>query len=90
MHRDLKPDNILGVRIGGGITWKLADFGLAKLLTGDARGRYYAESKCGTEIYMAPEVNNYQVAMLLSSYLKELVKRNDHNDILQLTLGPKK
>ena len=56
MHRDLKPDNILGVRIGGGITWKLADFGLAKLLTADAQGRYYTDTKCGTEIYMAPEV----------------------------------
>ena len=61
MHRDLKPDNILGVRSAGGISWKLADFGLAKLLTADAQGRYYAQSKCGTEIYMAPEViDNFQ------------------------------
>ena len=39
--------------------WKLADFGIAKLLTMDAQGQYYAATHVGTPIYMAPEVNNY-------------------------------
>lgn len=56
MHRDLKPDNILGKTVGGGITWKLADFGMAKLLSKGGTSRYYAASCCGTPIYMAPEV----------------------------------
>ena len=59
LHRDLKPDNILGVTTGNGVSWKLADFGLAKILTSDELVRYYANSKCGTEIYMAPEVYSF-------------------------------
>jgi serine/threonine protein kinase len=42
----------------GETIWKLADFGLATLLTGDELGRYYADTICGTETYMAPEVHN--------------------------------
>jgi len=64
LHRDLKPDNILGVTTatatGTGISFKLADFGLAKILTGNEQGRYYANSRCGTEIYMAPEVDDFR------------------------------
>lgn len=61
MHRDLKPDNILGVTTQGQVSWKIADFGLAKLLTQDAQGRYYADTEAGTENYMAPEVlNNFE------------------------------
>jgi serine/threonine protein kinase len=57
-YRDLKPDNILGKTGpgGGGTIWKLADFGLATLLTGDELGRYYTDTICGTPTYMAPEV----------------------------------
>jgi serine/threonine protein kinase len=57
LHRDFKPDNILGVTSAdGGLTLKLADFGLSKLLTADAQGEFYASTNCGTDIYMAPEV----------------------------------
>ena len=38
--------------------FKLADFGLAKLLTADARGEHYASTRCGTPRYMAPEVES--------------------------------
>jgi serine/threonine protein kinase len=65
LHRDLKPDNILGVTSPqGGLVFKLADFGLAKFLSHDEQGRYYAQTRCGTPIYMAPEVlDNFQVSM---------------------------
>ena len=58
LHRDLKPDNILGVTdpAVGGISLKLADFGLIKLLDVNAKGDFYAQTFCGTPPYMAPEV----------------------------------
>ena len=59
MHRDLKPDNILGVINNNGtktITWKLGDFGLVKCMAENSVGNLYAQSKCGTKTYMAPEV----------------------------------
>ena len=57
LHRDLKPDNILGVgKRGGGFTWKLADFGLATLLSENSQGDFYTSSVAGTPTYMAPEV----------------------------------
>jgi mitogen-activated protein kinase kinase kinase 7 len=58
LHRDLKPDNILGVTgSGGGLVWKLADFGLAKVMSADKQGEFYTSTLCGTPIYMAPEVS---------------------------------
>ena len=53
LHRDLKPKNVLGVTNprNGKILWKLADFGLARLLTTD-----HAFSNVGTQIYKAPDV----------------------------------
>jgi len=58
LHRDLKPDNILGVTHPDDdcIVWKLADFGLVKLLEDAAQGDFYAQTMCGTPSYMAPEV----------------------------------
>ena len=58
VHRDLKPDNILGRRDpeSGFIQWKVADFGIARVLRKNSIGEYYASSVCGTPVYMAPEV----------------------------------
>jgi len=56
LHRDLKPDNILGVKYPDGCVWKLADFGLVKLLEDAAQGDFYAQTLCGTPSYRAPEV----------------------------------
>jgi serine/threonine protein kinase len=38
--------------------FKLADFGLAKLLTPDAQGEHYAKTRVGTPNYMAPEISS--------------------------------
>ena len=48
VHRDLKPENIL---LKDGI-WKIADFGLAKMLKGEERPLSYE----GTLPYMSPEM----------------------------------
>ena len=58
LHRDLKPDNILGwTNPANGLTrLKLADFGLVKLLEESAQGDFYASTFFGTPSYMAPEV----------------------------------
>ena len=57
----LQPDNILAVSTSNStpnFQFKLADFGLAKLLTADAKGEHYANTRCGTPRYMAPEVTS--------------------------------
>ncbi len=67
MHRDIKPDNILGKTTGKArdgrdlVDWKLADFGIAKLLNRKRLESYYAQTCAGTEIYMAPEVMDTSV-----------------------------
>jgi len=58
LHRDLKPDNILGVTnpVTGLVRWKVSDFGLVKLLGKDGELEFYTRSIVGTPNYMAPEV----------------------------------
>ncbi|MBF0629055.1 MAG: SUMF1/EgtB/PvdO family nonheme iron enzyme [Magnetococcales bacterium] len=52
IHRDIKPDNILGQRMdGGGMAWFLADWGLAKSWQG-----HHAPRLSGTSRYTPPEV----------------------------------
>lgn len=53
VHRDLKPENILLSHSSHDATLKIADFGLAKALT----GRDVCRTNCGTPQYMAPEVH---------------------------------
>lgn len=52
IHRDLKPENVLVDRSG---RVKLADFGLAKRLDGDATQLTQTDQAMGTPHYMAPE-----------------------------------
>lgn len=57
MHRDLKPDNILvSRRFDGKVTFKIADFGLAKQVDLEDPGR----TICGNQTcYTAPEILAY-------------------------------
>jgi serine/threonine protein kinase len=52
VHRDLKPENILLTSKGADARVKIADFGLAKLLTPTM------STVCGTWAYAAPEVKS--------------------------------
>ncbi|PON43484.1 Serine/threonine protein kinase [Trema orientale] len=56
VHRDLKPENILLSGTEGDLVLKIADFGLSRSISpGD-----YAETVCGSPLYMAPEVLAFQ------------------------------
>eukprot|EP00747_Dinoflagellata_sp_TGD_P140012 gnl/TRDRNA2_/TRDRNA2_175961_c0_seq7.p1 gnl/TRDRNA2_/TRDRNA2_175961_c0~~gnl/TRDRNA2_/TRDRNA2_175961_c0_seq7.p1 ORF type:complete len:674 (+),score=79.81 gnl/TRDRNA2_/TRDRNA2_175961_c0_seq7:97-2118(+) len=50
LHRDIKPANFL---LAAGDTLKMGDFGLAKILSGSMD---HAQSHCGTQAYMSPEL----------------------------------
>jgi serine/threonine protein kinase len=59
LHRDLKPDNVVLEPLRSGLDFvKVVDFGLAKLLKGDALNSPTLSSPgvvCGTPEYMSPE-----------------------------------
>ena len=63
LHRDIKPDNILVHEdtSTGRLTCKLADFGIAKLLTEKAETEYYTRTGIGIPVYMAPEALRVQL-----------------------------
>ncbi|XP_068328378.1 serine/threonine-protein kinase ATG1t-like isoform X1 [Pyrus communis] len=56
IHRDLKPENILLSGTQDDVVLRVADFGLSRSLhPGD-----YAETVCGSPLYMAPEVLQFE------------------------------
>ncbi|KAJ4715250.1 protein kinase family protein [Melia azedarach] len=56
IHRDLKPENILLSGVDDEAVLKIADFGLSSIL----HPGKYAEKVCGSPLYMAPEVLQFQ------------------------------
>jgi hypothetical protein len=55
VHRDLKPENVMCTASG---TWKVLDFGIAKLDAPDPRTTMHvtqADQRVGTPLYMSPE-----------------------------------
>ncbi|XP_039042783.1 serine/threonine-protein kinase ATG1t-like isoform X2 [Hibiscus syriacus] len=56
IHRDLKPENILLSGPKDDLVLKIADFGLSRSVD---PGKH-AQSVCGTPLYMAPEVLQFQ------------------------------
>ncbi|HUQ02310.1 MAG TPA: serine/threonine-protein kinase [Kofleriaceae bacterium] len=56
VHRDLKPQNVFAARTGRAdddVTWKILDFGVSKLATGE--GSLSIGHAVGTPSYMSPE-----------------------------------
>ncbi|MBA0575984.1 hypothetical protein Golob_025307 [Gossypium lobatum] len=56
IHRDLKPENILLLGFKDDLVLKIADFGLSRSLDPGN----YAQTVCGSPLYMAPEVLQFQ------------------------------
>ncbi|PIM97251.1 Serine/threonine protein kinase [Handroanthus impetiginosus] len=56
IHRDLKPENILLSCSECNPILKIADFGLSRILLPDES----AETVCGSPLYMAPEILQFQ------------------------------
>jgi hypothetical protein len=55
VHRDLKPENVMRTSTG---SWKVLDFGIAKLDAPDPRTTLHAthaDQRVGTPLYMSPE-----------------------------------
>jgi len=55
IHRDLKPDNILVLEVGGRPEPKIIDFGIAKFPTSPQDTRTAIDTVMGTRAYLSPE-----------------------------------
>jgi serine/threonine-protein kinase len=66
IHRDIKPDNVFLLSRAGSVSVKLLDFGIAKLLDGEApklgKGLTRSGTMLGTPHYMAPEQLQGQIS----------------------------
>jgi len=93
MHHDLKPDNILVCSdFSGQMLYKIADFGVARVLSPDFQGKYYAINGIGDQNYMAPEIlkgerytvnaDMWSLGSVLSFCLNGVDLFNNVNDIL--------
>ena len=56
IHRDLKPQNLLLSSTGPNAVLKIGDFGFARHI----QHQDLAETMCGSPLYMAPEILNFQ------------------------------
>jgi eukaryotic-like serine/threonine-protein kinase len=104
VHRDLKPDNILLIDMGGWERVKIIDFGIVKLL-GDAASAFGAAALTntglvvGTPAYMAPEqalgrqidtrTDLYAIGVLLFEMLTGRLPFHDPDPIKLMTLHVK-
>jgi serine/threonine-protein kinase len=104
VHRDLKPDNILLIDMGGWERAKIIDFGIVKLL-GDAAAAFGAAALTntglvvGTPAYMAPEqalgrqidtrTDLYAIGVLLFEMLTGRLPFHDPDPIKLMTLHVK-
>jgi serine/threonine-protein kinase len=104
VHRDLKPDNILLVDMGGWERVKIIDFGIVKLL-GDAAAAFGAAALTntglvvGTPAYMAPEqalgrlvdgrTDLYAIGVILFEMLTGRLPFHDPDPLKLMTLQAK-
>lgn len=65
IHRDVKPDNILLVRVEGHFRARLTDFGLGQRLRA-GQGAYFSKTIRGAPQYLAPEQFQFQISSVAS------------------------
>jgi serine/threonine protein kinase len=65
IHRDVKPDNILLVRVEGRFRARLTDFGLGQRLR-QGQGAYFSRTIRGAPQYLAPEQFQFQTSSVSS------------------------
>ncbi len=104
VHRDLKPDNVILVPMGGWESVKIIDFGLVKLM-GDAAAAFGANALTstglvfGTPAYMAPEqalgrlvdgrADVYAAGVILFEMLTGMLPFRDHDPMVLMRLHAK-